>query len=90
MPDVRSMLLRVRKLEAARAAPLSPFELSYGSLAGFEDVVRADVDAGKLDRRDMLGEDGNGGILACIRRWHVDRVWDDWRKQRNNFWQHGG
>ena len=90
MSNVRALLTRVAKLEAARATPRSPFELSYGSLAAFEDVVRAEVNAGKLDQADMLGEDDNGGVLACIRRWHVDRVWDGWRKQRNNFWQHGG
>lgn len=84
MPDVRSMLQRVKRLEAARAAPRSPFELSYGSLAGFEDVCNEGVAAGRLDPIDMPI------VLACIRRWHVDRVWDDWRRQRNNFWQHGG
>ena len=88
MSNVRALLTRVAKLEAARAAPRSPLELAYGSLAAFEDVVRADVSAGKLDRIDMLGEDGNSGVLACIRRWHVDRVWDGWSKQRNNVWQH--
>ena len=65
MSNVRAVLTRVARLEAA---PRSPFDLSCGSLAAFEDEVRAEVSAGRLDGIDLLAEDGNSGVLACIRR----------------------
>ena len=72
MRNVRSLLHRVKRLEVARQRPLSPFEATYGSLEAWEAEMRAGVDAGKLDRIDILGADGNGGVLAAVRRWHSD------------------
>lgn len=65
------MLSRVRRLEAARTMVL-PFQQAFGSVEAFEDAVRAGVDAGALDRRDMAG------VLACVQRWHRDEVWAIW------------
>ena len=73
MSNVRGMLARVAKLEAARAAPRSPIEVAYGSFGAFEDQTLALIDAGKLDRGDMLA------VLTALRRWHADRVWAGWR-----------
>ncbi len=73
MSNVRAMLERVRKLEAARAAPRSPIEVCWGSFGAFEDQTLNLIDEGKLDRGDMLA------VLTALRRWHVDRVWAGWR-----------
>jgi hypothetical protein len=71
------MLQRVKKLEAARAAPRSPFEVTYGSFDAFEEETLALIDAGKLGRDDM------GAVLVALRRWHADNVWGGWG-QRNS------
>jgi len=71
MAGVRDMLARVRRLEAARSM-LSPIQRWYGSVEAFEAEVRVGMDAGTLDRRDM--ED----ILACVRSWHNNPVWQLW------------
>jgi hypothetical protein len=73
MTSVLSMLQRVRKLEAARAAPRSPIEVCWGSFGAFEDQTLALIDEGKLDRDDMRA------VLTALRRWHADRVWAGWR-----------
>lgn len=73
MSNVRALLARVAKLEAARAAPQSPIELTYGSFGAFEDQTLSLIEAGKLDRGDMLA------VLTALRRWHADRVWAGWR-----------
>jgi chromosome condensin MukBEF MukE localization factor len=65
---VRSMLDRVRRLEAARAM-VSPIQRWFGSVESFEADVRAGMDAGALDRRDMTD------VLACVQRWHRDGLW---------------
>ena len=77
---VRSMLARVAKLEAARVAPRSPFEVAYGSMDAFAEQVQGDVEAGKLDAIDMAG------VVAALHRWHRDRVWAGWRHHRNGMW----
>lgn len=64
---VRSMLGRVRRLEAARTM-VSPFVRAFGSLEAFSDSAQAGVDAGTLDRRDMAD------VVTCVQRWHRD-VW---------------
>ncbi len=71
MAGVRSMLTRVRRLEAARTM-VSPFQRAFGSVEAFEDTVRAGVDAGALDRRDMAD------VLACVQRWHRDEMRAIW------------
>ena len=73
MSTVRAMLERVRKLEAARALPRSPIEVCWGSFGAFEDQTLALIDAGKLDRGDMLA------VLTALRRFHADRVWAGWK-----------
>jgi hypothetical protein len=45
---VMSMLQRVKRLEAARAAPRSTFEVTYDSFGAFEEQFLALVDGGKL------------------------------------------
>ncbi len=63
--SVRAMLVRVRRLEQEQArAPASPFEHAYGSLNAWESECRAGVDAGRLDRTDMLV------VVMAVRRWH--------------------
>jgi hypothetical protein len=86
--SVRAMLARVQRLEQARRAPRSPIEAAYGSLEAWEASVLADVEAGKLDARDMLGESGDGGVLRAIRSWHDQGVFGMW--QRDRIWEFGG
>lgn len=82
MAGVRALAERVRKLEAARIAPRSPFEQIYGSMAAFADHVQTDIEAGKLCRRDMPV------VIACIDRWNRDGAWGAWRRDR--IWEHSG
>jgi hypothetical protein len=70
---VRSLLARVARLEQARAPVESPFERTFGSLAAFAAAAREDIAAGNLDARD--GPD----VLAAVRGWHENRVWDVWQ-----------
>jgi hypothetical protein len=71
MAGARSMLARLRRLEAARTM-VSPFVRSFGSVAAFESDVEAPVDARALDRRDMADS------LARVQRWRRDEVWTIW------------
>lgn len=80
MSGVRSLLTRVARLEAQRATPRSPIEVAYGSMDAFAEQVQAEIDAGKLDRADMPV------VLAALRRWHDDAVWQGWSRQRNGVW----
>jgi hypothetical protein len=77
------MLARVAKLEAARVAPRSPFEVAYGSMDAFADKVQLDVAAGKLDGIDMAG------VVASLHRWHRDQVWAGWRYHKNGMSEYG-
>ena len=43
----------------------------------FADKVQFDMASGKLDPGDMPL------VLAALRRWHRDRVWQGWRYHRN-------
>lgn len=88
MARVDALLRRVQRLELARAAPRTPFEVAYGSLDAFAAQVRADVESGKLDRRDMVGEDGDGGILRAILGWHEQGVYEMWTPGRR--WEFAG
>jgi hypothetical protein len=72
VPAVRSLLARVARLEQARAPVVTPFERAFGSLDRFAAKVRADMAAGTLDPRD--GPD----VIAAIRQWHDDWVWEVW------------
>ena len=82
MASVRGLSARLRKLEQARMPVLSPLERAYGSLAAFEASIRSDVDAGVLDRRDMVGPSGDGGVLRALLNWHASRLWDQLRSFR--------
>lgn len=82
---VRSLLGRVKKLEQARAAPRSPIERWFGSLDAFEQDTLAQVDAGALDRADIYGADGNGGVMRAIRVWHEQGLFGMW--QRDRIWE---
>lgn len=73
MVGVRSMLSRVSRLERTDAPTVSPFERQYGSLNNLAEAWRVMMDVCTLDRRD--GE----ALIAIIRRWHSDRVWDLWQ-----------
>ena len=84
MSNVRALLTRVAKLEAARVSPLSPFERAFGSLGAFEDKVRGDIDAGKLDRVD------GPLLLQAVMKWHRDGCFGHWAQNRNRAWEYGG
>jgi len=63
--------------------------MAFGSFETFDAMTRESVEAGQLDRRDMIGEDGNGGILRTLRAWHEQQLWGTmWR--RNRIWEYGG
>lgn len=73
MTNVRSLLARVARLEAARVTPRSPFEVAFGSFGAFEANVNADIDAGKLDGTDAPL------VLNAVRNWHRDMLWSGFR-----------
>ena len=50
MPSARTLLNRVARLEAARAPKFSRIARAYGSFDAFADQVRAEIEAGVLDR----------------------------------------
>ena len=71
MTSVASLLDRVEKLERGRSLhPIAEF-----GTPEFEAEFRASVEANDLDRIDMLGENGNAGVLACLQSWAKNRVW---------------
>jgi len=74
----------VARLEQARTAPRSPFEVAYGSLDAYADEVQAGIDAGTYDRIDMPI------VLACIRRWHSDGTFGALGRNPNGVWGTGG
>lgn len=67
MAATRALLARVERLEQVRA-PRSPIIRWYGSLEIWEAKTMTQVEAGVLDRTDMVA------VLACVRRWHRDGV----------------
>lgn len=69
MAGVRSMLARVRQIEAVRAPMLSPFEVAYGSLDAWQAHCRAGMEAGHLDGPDVTA------VMLAVARWHRDGVW---------------
>ena len=70
------MIFPLQRLEAGRESPA----LAHLGSDEFEAQIRAEVDAGKLDRIDMLGEDGRGGVLAALQGWATEKVWLSWRR----------
>jgi len=81
MPSVDSMLRREQRLEQAQSKPRTPFEVAYGSLAGFTAEWQSEIDAGRMDPLD------GPIIIQCIRRWHTDRVYESWKHHRNGVWE---
>jgi outer membrane murein-binding lipoprotein Lpp len=67
MASVHSLLSRVARLEMQRRKTRSPIQTAYGSYDAFEDKVKADVQAGKLDTVEMPM------VLAALRRWQFER-----------------
>lgn len=67
--SVRALRARVYRLEQGRL-PTSPFVIEFGSLDAFVDHIRDGVETGLFDRRDMIGPDGEGGVLRAILGWH--------------------
>ena len=84
MSNVRALLTRVAKLEAARVTPKSPFEVAHGSLEAFADKVKADIGAGKMDRVD------GPMLLQAVLKWHRDGAFGQWTRYRNQAWEYGG
>jgi hypothetical protein len=76
------MLRRVQALEAARAAPRSPFAQAYGSFDRFADECAAGIAAGRLDGEFAL-------VLTALGRWETDGTWGLWSRQPNRVWDHG-
>lgn len=72
MSAVRGMLARVQRIQGARKPRQSRIVRAFGSFASFEAQIRAEVEAGSLDRIDMLGGSGDGGVLRCLRRWEEE------------------
>lgn len=79
MANVRALLTRVAKLEAARAAPRSPIEVAYGSMDAFAEAS------------EHLGLDPVDWpiVLQCLRRWHDEGVWEGWQRSGNRVWENG-
>lgn len=69
MPSARSLLARVQRLEEARRAPRSPFEVGWGSVDAWAAEVQAGIDAGRYDAIDMAH------VVTCIRKWHANGLW---------------
>jgi hypothetical protein len=69
MSGVRSMLARVKRIEAVRAPLLSPFEIGYGSLDAWEAGCRVGIEEGYLDGPDVTV------VMLAVRRWHRDGAW---------------
>jgi hypothetical protein len=63
------MHARVQRLEQARQAPRSPFEVAYGSLEAWEADVHRGIDSGTYDPIDMPV------VIRCVRKWHADGLW---------------
>lgn len=83
MANVRGMLARVRRLEAARQGPRSPFAQLYGSFDAYVERVQAQIGPDGLDRTDMPI------VLNCLRRWETDGVWGAWSRNPNRVWERG-
>lgn len=75
MASVQALLRRVAKLETARTPRPSPIVQLYGSVDGFAEGAEG------LDRVDFPL------VVAALRRWEADRVYDHMHRQRNGFWE---
>jgi hypothetical protein len=77
MANVRGMLARVAKLEAARQAPVSPIVALYGSI----DAFGADTEG--LDQRDFQQ------VIAALHRWERDGVYGRWHDRGHRVREQG-
>ncbi|WP_236105342.1 hypothetical protein [Zavarzinia marina] len=62
------MALKVRRLEQT-SSPASLIVLAYGSFDAFAAHVQIDIDACKLDQRDMAA------VVNALRGWEINGVW---------------
>jgi hypothetical protein len=62
------LLERVRRLERTRESPV----FMHLASPEFESEMRAGVEAGRFDGRDMAI------VLASVQKWARERVWDLW------------
>lgn len=70
MRAVRALQKRVARIEQAALPKPSPFVLAYGSFDRFvESKVLPDIEAGLLDRDDMIE------VVAALRNWELTGVW---------------
>ena len=69
MAAVRSMLARVRRIEAVRAPALSPIALAFGSFDMFAAWADDEMATGTLDSRDFPI------VVLCLKRWDADGTW---------------
>lgn len=65
------MQKRVARIERATMPKPSPFTLTYGSFDQFvESKVLPDIEAGLLDRADMID------VISALRAWESSEVWE--------------
>ena len=71
MRAVRALQKRVARIEREALPKPSPFVLAYGSFDQFvESKVLPDIEAGLLDRADMID------VVSALRAWELDGTWD--------------
>ena len=68
MAGRRALLERVRRLERTRETPV----FLHLASPEFEAKMRAGVDAGRYDAKDMAI------VLASVQKWARGRVWELW------------
>ncbi len=69
MAGVRSMLARVKRIEAARAPAVSPIALAFGSFDGFTAWAGEQMAARTLCPVDFPV------VILCLDRWERDGTW---------------
>ena len=69
MAGVRSMLARVKRIEAVRAPVLSPIALAFGSFDAFAVWADEQIAFGVLDPRDFPI------VLRCLASWERSGTW---------------
>lgn len=76
-------MARVQRIERARRPQPSPIAVLFGGFDRFEAHVRAQVDAGTLDRREVLGD---GGVLAALAQWEREGLYAAWKRSGTGVW----
>jgi hypothetical protein len=67
---LRALHKRVAKMEKAEQPKPSPLVLLFGSFDQFAEQVLPGIEAGVLDRRDMVD------VVAALRAWETDGTWE--------------